>query len=53
MNNKITINPFSGKSSKTGKEYHCFKLEIGDWSTLIFPRSKFERDYIESVLEAQ
>lgn len=39
-----------GESKKTGKEYRALKVSIGDWSTLVFPRSRFEMDYIENYL---
>lgn len=36
--------------SKEGKEYSCFKLSIGDYNTLIFPRGQLERTYIEKAI---
>lgn len=41
----------NGKSNKTGKEYKALKVSIGDWSTLVFPRSRFEMNYIESYMK--
>lgn len=46
----VSIIPFEGKSKKTGKEYHAFQLQVGDWSTLIFPRSQFEFKYIAGII---
>lgn len=51
MNNKISISEYKGTSKKTGKEYRAIKLEIGDWNTLVFPRSEFEYNYIKGILE--
>lgn len=53
MNNQIIVSKITGKSSKTGKQYNAVKLEIGDWSTLVFPRTQFEANYIYGILEAQ
>lgn len=49
--NKIFIQEYKGHSKKTDKDFQCFKLEIGDWSTLIFPKSKFEYNYIKGILD--
>lgn len=48
----IIVDIVKGKSKKTGKEYEAIKLAIGDWSTLVFPRSPFEMNYIKKVLNA-
>ena len=53
MNNDIVVSIYNGKSKKTGKNFDAIKLEIGDWSTLVFPRSSFELKYIKNILEAQ
>lgn len=47
---QITLLPFSGKSKKTGKEYNCFRLTVGEWSQFIFPRTNFEREYLEKII---
>lgn len=52
MNDDIKVEIISGESKKTGKTYEAIKLTIGDWSSLVFPRSVFEMNYIKSVLEA-
>lgn len=49
---QVHIEIISGKSQKTGKSYEAIKLTIGDWSSLVFPRSSFEMNYIKSILEA-
>ena len=50
MNDKIYVEKVTGKSKKTGRDYNAVKLSIGDWSTLVFPRSKFEADYIFNII---
>ena len=50
MSNKITLKQFTGKSKKTGEEFKCFQLIAGSFSTLIFPRSKIEYEYLENYL---
>lgn len=50
MNNTISVSLIEGKGKKSGKPYKAIKLEIGDWSTLVFPRSQFELNYITGVL---
>ena len=50
MNDDIIVSIHKGKSKKTGKDFECIKLEIGDWSTLVFPRSAFELNYIKQIL---
>lgn len=52
MNNEISVSIYNGKSRKTGKNFQAIKLEIGDWSTLVFPKSHFELNYIKKILEA-
>ena len=37
-------------TSKEGKKYSCYKLSIGDYSTLIFPRGNLERTYIDNAI---
>lgn len=46
----IIITPYTGKSKKTGKEFSCFKLELGDYSTLLFPVGRMERNYLCDVV---
>lgn len=44
---------YKGTSKKTGGSFEALKLKIGDWETLIFPRTKFEMDYIKKQLDGQ
>lgn len=48
---QVSIEIIKGESKKTGKQYEAISLKIGDWSSLVFPRSKFEMDYIKSIIE--
>lgn len=41
------------KGQNQGKEWEAIRVEVGDWSTLIFPKSKFELDYIKKLLQEQ
>lgn len=50
MNESVVVTSFKGVSKKTKKPYEALKLEIGDWSTLVFPRSKFEMQYVKEQL---
>lgn len=49
-NTDIIVDIVKGKSKKTGKEYEAIKLSIGEWSSLVFPRSAFEMNYIKKVI---
>jgi len=51
-NTTLKIEITGGKSKKTGKEWKGVKITIGDWTTLVFPKTKFETDYITKVIEA-
>jgi len=46
---KIEIVTGIGKESK--KEWKAIKVVVGDWQTLVFPKTKFEMDYIEKTIE--
>lgn len=48
----VTVEIVEGISKKSGKDYQAIKLTIGDWSSLVFPRSAFEMNYIKEQLEA-
>lgn len=48
----VNVEIIEGESKKTGKAYQAIKLTIGDWSSLVFPRSSFEMNYIKGVLDA-
>lgn len=45
---QVTI--YKGTSKKTGNEFKAIRVEVGEWSQLIFPKSNFEMDYIEKKL---
>lgn len=34
-------------TSKAGKPYEALRIKIGDWETLVFPRTRFEMAYIK------
>jgi len=38
------------KGKKNGREWEAIKLTIGEWSTLIFPKSSFEMKHIKDTL---
>jgi hypothetical protein len=48
---QVTVTIYQGTSKKTGKSFECVKLEIGEYSTLIFP-TPFELKYIKEQLGA-
>lgn len=48
--NEITVEVQTFKSKKTGNNYEALKLSIGEWSTIVFPRTRFELNYIKSFL---
>lgn len=45
---KVTI--YNGESRKDKKPFKAVRVEVGEWSQLIFPRSSFELSYIEQQL---
>lgn len=50
MNDNINVEIVDGIGKKSGKPYTAVKLTIGDWSSLVFPRSAFEMNYIKDVM---
>jgi len=52
MNSNIKVEIVSGhwKSDET-KTWEAVKVTVGDWSTIIFPKSQFETKYIKDYLE--
>lgn len=46
----IKLENFTGKS-KNGNTFTCFKLFIGEFSTLLFPRSDMERNYLQKIID--
>jgi hypothetical protein len=49
---EVSIKIVTGTSKKTKKEWKGILITIGDWSQIIFPRTKFEMDYIVKTLES-
>lgn len=47
---ECTVELYKGKSKKTGREYECIRVSVGDWVGFVFPRSRFEFDYLHKVL---
>ena len=45
-----SISIVSGTSKKTGKVWTGISVKIGEWSTLVFPKSNFEMKYIREQL---
>ena len=43
----------SKKDPKNPKPWKAVKVTVGDWSQMIFVRTKFEMDYIESIVNAK
>lgn len=52
QNDDIKVEIIEGVGKKSNKPYKAVKLTIGDWSQLVFPRSSFEMDYIQGILES-
>lgn len=48
--NEILVDLVKGKSRKTGKDYECVRVRIGDWIGYCFPRSTFEYSYLHKIL---
>lgn len=50
---QVNVEIVKGISNKSGQEkpWRAIKIVIGDWENLIFPRTKFEFDYICSILK--
>lgn len=46
----IKLENFTGKA-KNGNSFSCFKLYIGEFSTLLFPRSDMERNYLQKIID--
>lgn len=49
---KINITEFKGTSKKTGKEFTCLQLKIGEYTTLLFP-TPIERQYILNIVKQE
>lgn len=54
MKEQVEVTVISGNQKKDpSKTWEALSVKVGDWSTIIFPKSKFEMDYIKSILEAK
>lgn len=51
MDIDIRLEKFQGTSKKSGSKFDCFKLTIGDYETLIFPRSPMETNYLNRLID--
>jgi hypothetical protein len=49
---KINITEFKGTSKKTGKEFTCLQLRVGEYTTLLFP-TPIERQYILDIVKRE
>ena len=47
----IELQKYQGTSKKTNKSFDAFKLVIGDFETLIFPRSPMEKNYLNRLID--
>lgn len=52
QNDDIKVEIIEGVGKKSNKPYKAVKLTIGVWYQLVFPRSSFEMDYIQGILES-
>lgn len=51
MNSNVKVEIVTGKwKSDESKTWKGVKVTVGDWSTLVFPQSQFETEYIEKYL---
>lgn len=53
MNTSISVEIVNRKAKKSGKDYKAIQLSIGDWNTLVFPRTSFEMNYIEGIINGK
>lgn len=52
IGDQVSVEIVSGPwKSDPKKTWEGIKFTIGDWSTIEFPKSKFEMDHIKSILE--
>jgi len=47
---EISIKIYEGVAKETKKPYKAILITVGEWSTMMFAKSKFEMDYIEKTL---
>jgi len=45
-----SISVYDGISKKTQKPFSAISIKVGEWSTLVFPKSSFEMKYIREQL---
>lgn len=50
VNIDVTIEKIKSKSRKTGNDYEAYKLSLGDYETLLFPKSNMERNYLDRIV---
>jgi len=50
-NTNIEIKVIEGIGKESKKPWKGISVNIGDWSQLVFAKTKFEMDYIEQILE--
>lgn len=51
-NSNVNVEIISGKQKKDpSKTWQALRLTIGEWSTVIFTKSKFELEYIKKSIE--
>jgi len=46
----VDVSLFKGTGKNSGNPFEAIKLEVGEWSTLVFPKSEFEMKHIKAVL---
>ncbi len=46
----ISLEKVTSKSKKTGNDYTAYKLCLGDYETLLFPKSNMERNYLNRLV---
>ena len=47
---QASISIVTGTSKKTGKTWTALSVKVGEWSTLVFPKSNFELKYLIQTL---
>lgn len=46
-----TIDIYEGTAKESGKSFKALRVTIGQWSQLVFPKSRFEMDYIIQYMD--
>lgn len=52
-NQNISISVIDGERKDGKGKWKALKVEIGEWSTVVFPRTRFEMNYIEKIINAK